>query len=240
MRELPLEDVNFDDVRERLLKEKEKFTRQEWADLLKRSGITSQYWTNVTGAKRQNPSMRFLLKISEALGKPLGFILHGKEFLQENGSQVEIITIPMIDNYTKQDGSFVFKEKLIVCSFPLKWILNICDDPWNLFCMKMEGDAMAPTIMPDGLMLLDKSRTTIIDNGIFAFNFEKLKNIQIRRLSFCADKIAIIPQSGKCCDECHTDISKINILAQVICVKNTLASYDNGKIFLLEPQNERE
>lgn len=234
MRELPLEDVNFDEIRERLLKEKEKFTRQEWADILRKAGITSQYFSNVTGSKQQKPSMRFLLKLAETLGKPLGFILHGKEYLEEKGAEIELITIPMIANYTKTDNSFVFLGKLIVCSFPLKWILNICDDPWNLFCLKMEGDAMAPTIMPGGLMLLDKSRTTITDKGIFAFNFERLKNIQIRRLSFYVDKISIMAENGTSREECHTDISKINILGQIIVVKNTLAEYDNGNIYLVD------
>jgi len=216
-----LKGIDFEAVRHRLIEEKEKFGKKEWIKIRESAlkyttGVKrpDQIFSNIIGKgdKFQNPSMELIYIISKAIGKPIEYFLYGEE---PEEAEKTFIKIRHIATYTENDNSLIEIDAHEFCYFKYEWLKKITNDPWNLVCMVMEGDTMTPTIQRHSIVLINTSKKTIKDGLIFAFNLSKLKHIQIKRLAFCGDKIAIISDNKELYEKTFMELDKINIIGEV-------------------------
>jgi len=85
--------LDFEAIRNRIDKEKQKYKPVEWA---KKVGVSKNTVANIHGSTKQNPSLKYIISVSLATGKSTDYFLWGhvsqkKENLEKDPIVVELL-----------------------------------------------------------------------------------------------------------------------------------------------------
>lgn len=105
-------------------------------------------------------------------------------------------------------------------AFRLDWLHQVATSPRNVILLDVDGDSMAPTLLPGDTILVDLGRTQLRGGHIYAIAIGEV--VQIKRLQWLApDKIRVIADNpAYYTHDIHP--SEIRIIGQAIWYGRTL------------------
>lgn len=209
-KKIDLSDIGIDikDVVKRLERESRSISENEWKKIKKDSGISSQQFTNVFGNQRINPSLEMVIKLSYLMNKSLNYILFGKQGIEEDTDHIEV---PFISPLMNKDQRIIINNEK--CCYVNKKIVPTK----KIYCLKIEGNIMHPTLKDGDIALIDYEKKYITDGQVFVFHNKKMPFMQIKRLYFYKDKIKVKADNQNY-DAYTIDINDISIIGQIIIV----------------------
>ncbi len=106
----------------------------------------------------------------------------------------DFVFIRQVNGKISAGGSLMPENSAdLQCAFRKDWIKKKGGKPSNMSLIKVSGDSMVPTLLPDDLVLVDHSRTTVTpQGGIYAISIDH--EIMIKRIQvlFHENKLRII------------------------------------------------
>jgi transcriptional regulator with XRE-family HTH domain len=132
-------------------------------------------------------------------------------------------------NYSKlrkrKEGTHVERIKAEDWAFPASFVTNqLQASAKHLLVIEVEGDAMAPTIMPGDRVIADTSHKTPSPDGLYAIR-DSFENVIVRRLQLMRavqpSRIKIILDNPKHAAE-EVALSEIEVVGKVLCVLKVL------------------
>lgn len=200
---------NAEEIIKRMEEEISKLTKKEWVRISEKHGISSAKKTNVFKGYQEKPSLEFIWDISQALMKPINYFLFGE--INQNAIFFEV---PIIDTVLSEDKTLIYMDKKYrICNDDY---LRYLENPYDLVCMKQNGDSMQNTIMKNNCILINRAQKKIMDGNIFSFAYKDNLHIQTKRLSFTKDEILII-SDNKNYDNYFVKEKDLTIIGLVIC-----------------------
>lgn len=183
--------IDFEKVRKRLEEEKVRMGSKKWREMREKYNFGSSDDTNVFGKTQKRPSFEYIIKIAKMVEKPIDYFLYGDEFFTDP-TKSGYIEIPVIKDYLSDEFEFIRDKNTKACCYNFKWLKIVVDNPLDLVSMIIHGDAMSPTLQNGDCIIINTGDTKLVDGGIFACNFEKSKQIVIRKFAFEPNKIEML------------------------------------------------
>lgn len=178
--------ISLEKVVRRIKEDLSLLPKSELIELKKRSGLQDAQISNYFGDGTYNkpPSLEAVVRMANILKKPIDYYLYGRyPDIDEDSDCYRIPTImPMLnknmDIMLAGDNCFYMNRRFT--------------ESKKLYCMKIEGDMMNPTIKENDIVIIDYSKKRIINEGkIHVFFNPDLPFIQTKRLYISRDKIVV-------------------------------------------------
>lgn len=194
-------------VAKRFNDELNKYTKKESMTIRKSSGLSDSQISDLIYGRSYSYSV--MIRLSNALNKPMDYFLYGKKEIEE--PEIDQIAIPFISNLLDDKNKIIINDEK--CCYINKKLIQTK----KVYCMRIEGQIMNPLLNENDIIIIDYGIKYIIDGKVFVFHNKKLPFIQIKRLYIYEDKIKIMPENNKF-DPYLIDFSDIKIIGQVINV----------------------
>lgn len=141
----------------------------------------------------------------------------GAEPLNDGTQKAEFVFIRQVNGKISAGGGLTPDESVDVrCAFRREWIKKKGSDPEKMSLICVDGDSMAPTLLPGDLVLVDHNRNFISpQGGIYAISIDQ--EIVIKRVQpvFSQGKLRII-SDNKRYDTFEIDTDLVTINGKVI------------------------
>lgn len=159
------------------------------ADLARKVGAARQSVTLWT-TKDVVPELKTVVSIAEALEVPPGYLVFGENGVYNSIADDDTVAIPALDVEgscgTKEISTqFITMVKLLVVA--KEWILQRVGHAnfRNLRIITARGDSMEPGIRSGDILIIDASKNTVEEDGVYAVQSEG--NVFVKRIQMHLD-----------------------------------------------------
>ena len=187
-------------------------------ELARKIGVTA---TAISQWERDesNPKGGSLLKLAEIFNVSIEWLGSGKNKEKAERNQHTIVVPYYPDVYAPGSSRTFLQEELKdMIHIPRNIISSSLED--DIFCIKVSGDSMEPTLYPESIIGLDSGKTTIHDGGIYVFSYgRELKIRELRRIG--CEKIILKSHNPSYAEE-QVDAKDLVVLGKVVWSSNFL------------------
>lgn len=143
-----------------------------------------------------DPKLSFLTAVSAATGKPIAWLAGEDEHPSKSGVDAvlgsppsdNLLPIPVFHDVRPSAGAGstpVSERSTSVMAFDQQWLRDLGVNPVYATILFAEGDSMYPTIPNGSPMLVDTSRTEIMNGCIYVFNVDG--DLMVKRIERLLD-----------------------------------------------------
>lgn len=202
------------------------------AELSRKTGISSRSISDYVQGKA-DPSRERLVSIAMATGVNIEWLAAGVGTIAwgSDGSHSEgpgdFDFIPMAEaQLSAGDGAFVVADGVRdYYAFRKEWVSRTVGSRENAILVQVIGNSMAPTILENDVVMLDRSQLNIYEGKIYALRMDS--TIMVKRLALRPwDKVLIISDNRAEYEPYEADRKDVHVLGQVVWFARTLGRSD--------------
>lgn len=196
--------INMEGIKTRLERDINTLPKGEWTKIKKTSGIAPAHFSNVFSGN-EFPSFRMVVKLAYMFGKSTDYYLYGKQELESVCLKIPRISLMLNkeNNMSIINNEYLYIDKNLICSEK------------NLYCIRIEGNMMHPTLSENDIAIIDCLNPLVKEGKIHVFYNLKLPIIQIKRFCVIYDKIKIVSDNREF-SPCITEFDKIKIIGHIV------------------------